>query len=523
MFAIRAVLFVLFNFCVQFIYTHPHLSQRAPDSQVASAADQVQHHLGSRLSSGARIYRAHSTAYQNANVRWSAAQNPTFAAVIVPAKDEDVVAAVQFANAKKIPFLAVNRGHGTTTDMNNLHYGLNIYLRNLNSITIAPDGKSATMGGGVYGDQVIRYLAANGKVAATGSCTCTSLLGPALGGGFNRYQGLHGLMLDNILSLTLVTANGTLLTTSPTQHPDLFWAMRGAGHNFGIVTSVEYRIFEDETPVWWAGTLVFEKESLDDVFRLLSVFNKNETGEQDSRATFFTVLAADTELVGNNPVLNNPVLIVSIYFAGSASDGLSYIQPLLALNPLRSSNQSVLYTDFADAVGTGVKSPVCSYLGNSAATFPVGLKEYDIDAIHQIYDLFVEFVSEHPDFRSSAIQFEAYPMGEVKKVEEGSTAYAHREDKLMVSLLALYTPSSPASTNDDIAHDYGTRIRQALLPSSPSLRLQDQTFNAYVNYAYGDETTEMLYGYEAWRLEKLRALKKEWDPRGVFGWYHPIR
>ncbi|KAL9001941.1 MAG: hypothetical protein Q9188_005113 [Gyalolechia gomerana] len=444
------------------------------------------------------IYLAHDSPYQYANIRWSAAQHPDFAAVIVPATDGDVAAAVRHANRINIPFLAVNRGHGTTIDMNNLQHGLNIYLRNLNSITIAPDGKSATMGGGVYGDQVIRYLAAEGKIAATGSCTCTSVLGPALGGGFNRYQGFRGLMTDNIVSLTLVTANGTILTTSPTQNPDLFWAMRGAGHNFGIVTSFEYRIFEDETPVWWVGSLIFGKEGMDDVFRVLGGFNMNEGGEQDRRVTFYTVFVADSE--GGDA---EPVLIVWIYFAGSVSDALSYIQPLLALNPKKSTNQSVLYTDLADAVGTGTSSPVCSHSGTSAATFPVGWKEYDVQAIHQVYDLYAELVSQHPDFKDSVMQFEAYPMGQVRRVEEGSTA----------SLLALYTPSS---ANDNIAHDYGTKIRQALLPP-------EQQLNAYVNYAYGDETTEMMYGHEPWRLEKLRGLKKEWDPRGVFGWYHPIR
>lgn len=90
------------------------------------------------------------------------------------------------------------------------------------------------------------------------------------------------------------------------------------------------------------------------------------------------------------------------------------------------------------------------------------------------------------------------------------------------SLLTLYPPSIPPSTNDDLAHTYGTKIRQALLSSSSSSCTTPQ-FNAYVNYAYGDESTEAIYGYEEWRLEKLRRLKKEWDPRGVFRWFHPIR
>ncbi|KAL8933041.1 MAG: hypothetical protein Q9211_005998, partial [Gyalolechia sp. 1 TL-2023] len=340
--------------------------------------------------------------------------------------------------------------------MKNLHHGLNIYLRNLNAINIASDGNSATMGGGVYGDQVIRYLAANGKVA--GSCTCTSLLGPALGGGFNRYQGLHGLLTDNILSLTLVTANGTLTTASPNLNSELFWAMRGAGHNFGIVTSVEYRIFEDQTPTWWVGSFTFAaQESLDTVFAALGKLN-NE-GEQDRRMTLYTALA-----VGDD---GEVALTVWVYFAGSASDASSYIRLLLALQPRKSSNQSVPYTELADAVGTGTNSPVCGHSGISAATFPIGLREYDIGAIHRVYDLYTELVAQHPDFRASAMQFEAYPMEGVRNVDGyASTAYAHRGDNILISFLALYTPSA---TNDDIAHVYGTKIRRALLPPGDRL------------------------------------------------------
>lgn len=512
----RAISFIFPILCIESLCDTSNLSTRVPDSQGVSIGNQIQRDLGPQLSPGATLYCTDDAAFRVASTRWSAAQNPDFTAVIVPATAQDVAIAVRFANARGIPFLAVNRAHGTTTDMSNLHHGLNIYLRNLNFINIAPDGKSACMGGGVYGDQVIRYLASKGKIAATGGCACTSVPGPALGGGFNRYQGFHGLMLDNILSLTLVTANGTLLTTSATQYPDLFWAMRGAGHNLGIVTSLEYRIFEPSTSEWWVASLTFcAREKMDDVFQILGELNQKDSGEQDKRITFYTVFAADD----TEP---EPILIVNLYFAGPTSDALSIIQPLLNLNPKSNTNHSVPYTEVADAVGTGMKSPVCNLSGTSAATFPIGLKGYEINAIHQVYEIFTELVTQYPDFRGSAMQFEAYPMGEVKSVDEKSTAYAHRRDSLLGSLLTLYTPSFPASTNDAITHTYGTKIRQALSPSAQNSTPSPQ-FNAYVNYAYGDESTESIYGYEEWRLEKLRALKKEWDPRGVFRWYHPIR
>lgn len=83
------------------------------------------------------------------------------------------------------------------------------------------------------------------------------------------------------------------------------------------------------------------------------------------------------------------------------------------------------------------------------------------------------------------------------------------------SLLSLYPPSS---SNDMVALEYGRQIRDAFHAGQPGRQL-----NAYVNYASGNETVEQMYGHEDWRLEKLRRLKGEWDPRGRFGFYHPIR
>lgn len=93
MFTVKAVLFLL-NLYIHLICGIPHLSKRAPESQGASIANQIQRDLGSRLSPGAMIYLAHDSPYQYANIRWSAAQHPDFAAVIVPAIDGDVAAAV---------------------------------------------------------------------------------------------------------------------------------------------------------------------------------------------------------------------------------------------------------------------------------------------------------------------------------------------------------------------------------------------------------------------------------------------
>ncbi|KAL9012906.1 MAG: hypothetical protein Q9173_002371, partial [Seirophora scorigena] len=104
-----------------------------------------------------------------------------------------------------LPFLAINRGHGSVSALGSFRNGVLIKLNNLVSIDVAADGKSAVLGG---------------------------------------YQGSIGLMADSFIEMDIVTADGSEITVSESSHPDLFWAMRGAGQNFGIVTKFRYRIMD---------------------------------------------------------------------------------------------------------------------------------------------------------------------------------------------------------------------------------------------------------------------------------------
>lgn len=102
----------------------------------------------------------------------------------------------------------------------------------------------------------------------TGACECTGVVAPMLGGGHGWLQGRYGLSADNLISAHLVLANGTIVTVSDIENIDLFWALRGAGHNFGIVTSFEYKI-HDRTPEnekWALETFIFTHDRLEAVY-----------------------------------------------------------------------------------------------------------------------------------------------------------------------------------------------------------------------------------------------------------------
>ena len=152
-----------------------------------------------------------------------------------------------------------------------------IWTRNLTKMEFAADGKSATLGGGLRGDDVVPALWARGKQTTTGSCRCVSLLGPALGGGHGWLQGQYGLGADQILSARVVLANGTAVKASNTENSDLFWALRGAGHNFGVVTEVEYKLYDAVRPNWAYQSFTFRQDRLEEVYRVHNEVMRNQS------------------------------------------------------------------------------------------------------------------------------------------------------------------------------------------------------------------------------------------------------
>jgi hypothetical protein len=166
-----------------------------------------------------------------------------------------------------------------------------------------------------------------------------------------------------------------------------------------------------------------------------------------------------------------------------------------------------------------------------ALRFPIDLKSYDVPALRRVYDAFSNIMQDVPALNNSFFLLEGYPVHAVQAVPAHSTAYPHRSDTLLllVSLhslikLLLICPNSspviyyqPNSSLDALAIGFGKSARDMLKSASGSSEL-----HSYVNYAHGDESLKSLYGYEPWRLEKLRALKKEYDPHGRFSFYAPI-
>ena len=120
------------------------------------------------------------------------------------------------------------------------------------------------------------------------------MMGPGLGGGFGRYQGYFGLVLDNIIDMNVVLADGSMVTVSESCNSDLYWGMRGAGHNFGIVTSFNYKIYDQPVVTWFVETMIFTSDKLETFFELLNILGAN--GTQPVELVTYTLFAMSPEV-----------------------------------------------------------------------------------------------------------------------------------------------------------------------------------------------------------------------------------
>ncbi|KAF1925914.1 FAD-binding domain-containing protein [Didymella exigua CBS 183.55] len=417
--------------------------------------------LAASLSDRARLLLPGSNEFTDASLRWSSADPPTYSLIVQVATEADVKLTVNYANRKRKPFLAISGGHETTSLVGGLKNGIGIHLSQMNNTPIVDDGQAVLIEGGVL----------NGDLTATTGCDCVGFIAPILGGGHGYNQGRYGKATDQLLSARIVLTNGTAINISQEDNPDLFWAIRGAGHNFGIMTRAKLRKYDVEPGQhqWAASGFILSYDKLEALYAIANDWAKDPN--------------------------KSPIIIAWLYFQG-ASIPSDLTAPLHALAPI-SVDSSVTDIAGANAHLLANKEGVACAKGFTRKMVPIGVQEYDIAAIRQAFEI---FGSVPPAFRNSVMFTEGYPTNRVKEIDSDSTAYSDRAGEFLLSPLLTYSPNASL---DVVADDYDGRIRDALLGGDRSKLV------AYVNYAREDETMQGMYGYEPWRLEKLRRLKKE--------------
>lgn len=401
----------------------------------------------------------------------------------------------------------VNRGHALTKTVSRFS-GIQIDMKALTRIDVQPDGKTAWMQGGAFNGAVIDELWEQGYVASTGSCACVGMVGPMLGGGHGRYQGLYGLLIDNVVNLDVVLADGAEVRVNATNgYSDLFWAMRGAGHNFGVVTRFEMRIYpRSDLPDWYYHNYVFQGDRLEALFDALNAYQNN--GSTPPR------MAINEGIFTVDPAFGSqPIIFWSFAYVGSPADAERHLAPFNALGAEWEDKGAVSLPELAAVQKTGLEDELCAP-GRTHVMATAGIQAYNVTVQREIYDLFVRNVALHPELGATWVLHEGYSVEAVRKVDPAASAYAQRDDYLLMLFDAGIADDSPLR---GFVETWAAQTRDLWNAGQPG-RLP----TTYMPYAAGDESLESMYGYEPWRLERLRILKAKYDPYNRFGYYNPI-
>ncbi|KAK0724875.1 hypothetical protein B0H67DRAFT_657667 [Lasiosphaeris hirsuta] len=480
--------------------------------QVASGravASRILRELGPRLSGGASILVPSSPGWDQALVRAASPRiHPGFVASVEPATEQDVQEIIKYSNHIGVPFLAVTGAHGYTTMLNRVQGGIQVNMRRMNHTKMNADGVTATVGGGVMQHEIVRSLFEHGKLAVTGLCECVSTIGPLLGGGHSIVQGRHGFAADNLASARLVLANGSAVTVSAESNPDLFWAIRGAGHNFGIVTSFKLNV-HDVGDTWTMLTFIFAQDKLESFF---STWNQLEDEHGDvGRPVLLGFL-------GRNPAVDtsHPVITLQIYYEGENGMVDEYASAFFALGPVSNTTVGdIKYKDLYVTGGIDLNSPICRKNENIIG-YPDSFDRWDVDAMRAGFDILSELTADEK-FATSVWLLESYGQEGVEAVPAAENAVAPEERSLHILAAPALWWAGDDEQDRERAELYGKRMQDAVRSGISVLP------HSYVNYAIGREELPEVYGRDAARLAKLRRIKEAYDPRNRFGFYAPIR
>ncbi|KAK3308387.1 uncharacterized protein B0T15DRAFT_524296 [Chaetomium strumarium] len=468
-------------------------------------AEKILSDLGLLLSPGASIALRDHADFAKLTDRWREWHAPEVAAVVRVATEADVQQTIRFAAQHDIPFVARAGGHGATDALGNAKNAIQLDLRSLNQVRVLEDGKAAIIGGGADAKQVVSELEKVGKRAVTGVCENVGISAVILGGGHGYLQGKYGLAADQVISARLVLADGEVITVSKDSHADLFWAVKGAGHNFGIVTEWEYRIYDAPAHKYAYETFIYSGDKLEAFFELADRMLQVQPAE----------VTQWTYLVKIPPIdADHPVIFFCLVYDGPAGPAREYAAPFHAVGPLSTQAGEASYHElavvtFQDADGLG-----CAY-GSTSLRFPTVLKAYNPAALRKVYDDFDATLREVPALAGTLWLIEGHAVQGVQAVDPDSTAFPHRSERVLISPFINYKPDAAL---DGVAQALGRRTRQYLVDGSD----EPGRLKAYVNYAHGDEPLGAVYGWEEWRLERLRALKGKYDPSNRMRYYVPV-
>jgi FAD/FMN-containing dehydrogenase len=437
--------------------------------------------------------------YANARVPFNAMHADRPSLVVRCTGTADVVEAVNFAREHGIELTVRGGGH-SIAGLSSSDGGMVIDLSPMRAVQVDPEARLARVQGGAVLGDLDRETQAFGLATPMGAVSETGVAGLTLGGGYGWLRRKYGLSCDNLVAAQLVCADGGVRTASDEVNPDLFWAIRGGGGNFGIVTSFTFRLHAVGPLVAFAGVF-YPLAGAADLLKAFRDYAESAPDEVTPEAIVISsAMPADPHLP--EPVHEQPCVIVAGVYAGDADEGMAVLQPLRELGtPLADISQPMPFTVVQSAFdGFFPRGGLQSYWKS------LYLTELSDDATA----LMAQRALERPAGRSEfeLVYLDLFPMGgAVNRVDPAATAFGERSAPYLLAIDGNW--SDPADNGDSIAW-----VRETW----SELDARFGTGSTYLNFAgRADERADV--GVEdalAKNLRRLAEAKATYDPDNFF-------
>jgi len=404
------------------------------------------------------------------------------AAIARVADETDVARVVRFARETGLELAVRSGGHSTaghcTTDG-----GIVLDLRDMKAFDIDVDGRTVWAQAGLTSGEFSAKAGDHGLATGFGDTGSVGIGGITLGGGVGYLVRKHGMTIDDLLAADVVTADGQLLRLDAANHPDLFWAIRGGGGNFGVATRFRFRLHELNTVV--GGMLILPADS-----EVVASFIALAEAAPEELSTIANVMPAPPMPFVPEEHHGRLVVMALLCFAGEADAGERALAPFRALaTPIVDMVRPISYPEI--------------YPPEDESYHPTAVaRTMFIDGVdHGVAETIMKHL-EASDASLRAAQLRVLG-GAMARVPDDATAFAHRASRIMVNVAAFYEGPEDKVVRQSWVDDFAVALRQ-------------EDAGAYVNFLTDEGEARIRDAYPGPTWDRLVAIKARYDPTNLF-------
>ena len=423
-------------------------------------------------------------AYEQARKVWNGQIDKSPALIASCADVDDAAEALRFATEEGL-VVAVRGGGHSFAGFSTCDGGVVIDLSPMRAVTVDTDAKTARAEGGATWAIFDAATHAHGLASTGGLMSTTGIAGLTLGGGIGWLNRKFGLACDNLLGVEMLTASGELVRASAGENPELFWALRGGGGNFGIVTSFEYRLHPVNTVV--GGLMLFREEQTPDVLRF---YRDYVTQCADEFTTMLSAITGPSVDFVPADMQGRPSMAFAGCHCGDPADAERALQPLRDLGPAVDLFEPIPYPDMQRMFDEDL---------------PYGIRCYQkAGYLPDLSDGAIEVISKHTRPLSSPNStFDLHHMGgAIGRVADDATAFGDRRSPFCFNIVGLWNEAA----QDPVHKTYVRDFAAALEPFGSG--------GVYVNFTADPDRVRAAY--DDAKYARLRAVKRQYDPENLF-------